>query len=98
MQVNIRFIKKISIYMEIELDSTKANHHLDNYTMLTVIGKGGYAKVVLVKKNDNGEIYAMKILKKKFIGNFFNSRVKEINRTYHHRKKRFGFNLTSFHM
>jgi hypothetical protein len=38
--------------------------------MLTVIGKGGYAKVVLVKKNDNDQIFAMKILKKKFIGLF----------------------------
>jgi len=55
--------------MEIELDSTKGHLLLDNYTMLTVIGKGGYAKVVLVKKNDDGQIYAMKILKKKFIGN-----------------------------
>ena len=56
--------------MEIELDS-KTGHYLDNFTMLTVIGKGGYAKVVLVKKNDDGEIYAMKILKKKFIGREF---------------------------
>jgi serine/threonine protein kinase len=33
-----------------------------------VIGKGSYGKVVLVKKIDSGEIFAMKILKKKYIG------------------------------
>lgn len=50
---------------------------LDNFVLLTVIGKGSYAKVVLVKKKvitntinhlqDTKEIYAMKILKKKNI-------------------------------
>jgi serine/threonine protein kinase len=32
--------------------------------MLSVIGKGSYGKVLLVKKNDSGELYAMKVLKK----------------------------------
>ncbi|CAD8132805.1 unnamed protein product [Paramecium octaurelia] len=40
---------------------------IDHFTLLKVIGKGSYAKVILVKKNDNKEIYAMKILKKKNI-------------------------------
>lgn len=36
--------------------------------MLSVIGKGSYAKVVLVKrKEDDSKVYAMKILKKKYI-------------------------------
>jgi len=38
--------------------------------MITVLGKGGYAKVVLVRKNDDGTVHALKILKKKFIGIF----------------------------
>ncbi len=32
--------------------------------MLSVIGKGSYGKVLLVKKSDSGELYAMKVLKK----------------------------------
>jgi protein-serine/threonine kinase len=32
---------------------------------LKVIGKGSYGKVLLVQKNENKEIYAMKVLKKK---------------------------------
>jgi len=33
--------------------------------MLTVIGKGTFAKVILVKKKDDGKIFAIKVLKKK---------------------------------
>lgn len=42
---------------------------LDKFNMLSVIGKGSYAKVVLVKKKgeDSEKVYAMKILKKKYI-------------------------------
>lgn len=40
---------------------------LDHFLLKTVIGRGSYAKVVLVKKKDSGEIFAMKILKKKNI-------------------------------
>jgi len=38
---------------------------LDSFLMLTVIGLGSYAKVILVKKKENGKIYALKVLKKK---------------------------------
>jgi serine/threonine protein kinase len=32
--------------------------------MITVIGKGSYGKVLLVRKKDNGQLYAQKVLKK----------------------------------
>ena len=40
---------------------------MDDFTLLTVIGKGSYAKVVLVKKKTTEKVDAMKILKKKHI-------------------------------
>jgi protein-serine/threonine kinase len=39
----------------------------DEFSMLKVIGTGSYGKVLLVKKKDCGKLYAMKVLKKKFI-------------------------------
>ena len=32
--------------------------------MISVIGKGSYGKVMLVKKRDTGQLYALKVLKK----------------------------------
>lgn len=32
--------------------------------MISVIGKGSYGKVMLVKKRDSGQLYALKVLKK----------------------------------
>ena len=33
--------------------------------MISLLGKGSYANVILAKKNDNQQIYAIKMLKKK---------------------------------
>ena len=38
---------------------------IEDFTLITVLGKGSYAKVVLVRKKDNNKIYAMKVIKKK---------------------------------
>lgn len=38
---------------------------IDDFTTLKVIGKGSYGEVLLVSKNDDNKVYAMKILKKK---------------------------------
>jgi serine/threonine protein kinase len=44
---------------------TNSKISIDDFSILTVIGKGSYGKVLLVKKNDDQKIYAMKVLKKK---------------------------------
>ena len=40
---------------------------LDDFFMISVLGKGSYAKVILVKKRETDEIFAMKVLKKSHI-------------------------------
>lgn len=37
---------------------------IDDFTLLSVLGKGSYAKVILVRKKDNQQVYALKVLKK----------------------------------
>ena len=46
------------------LSKEKEKVNLNSFLLLSVIGKGSYAKVVLVRKKDTNEIYALKILKK----------------------------------
>jgi serum/glucocorticoid-regulated kinase 2 len=46
---------------------SKRNVNLDSFVTISVIGKGSYAKVLLVRKKDDDQIYAMKILKKKTV-------------------------------
>jgi serum/glucocorticoid-regulated kinase 2 len=40
---------------------------VDNFSLLSVIGKGTYAKVLLVRSKKDKQVYAMKVLKKKYI-------------------------------
>lgn len=40
---------------------------IDDYKAISVIGKGTYAKVLLVRSLLDKQIYAMKVLKKKYI-------------------------------
>lgn len=47
--------------------SSKEVVNLNSFHLLSVIGKGSYAKVVLVKKIDTGELFALKALKKEYI-------------------------------
>ena len=47
------------------MDSASLN--ISNFSLISVIGKGSYAKVLLVRKKDNEKYYAMKALKKKYI-------------------------------
>lgn len=43
------------------------NLTLNDFLLLSVIGKGSYAKVLLVKKKDTGEVLALKVLKKEVV-------------------------------
>lgn len=43
------------------------SHTVDDYTPISVIGKGTYAKVLLVRNKLDKQVYAMKVLKKKYI-------------------------------
>ena len=40
---------------------------MEDFTVLKVIGKGSFGKVMMVRKNDTGAIYAIKILKKEYL-------------------------------
>jgi len=40
---------------------------IENYKAISVIGKGTYAKVLLVRSIQDKQVYAMKVLKKKYI-------------------------------
>lgn len=56
-------------YEEIIKKSQKCTGKIskDDFSMIKVIGTGTYGKVLLVKKKDNSKLYAMKVLKKKYI-------------------------------
>lgn len=58
----INFIKNL-IMEEENIDRNK-NITKDSFNTVSVIGKGSYAKVILVKKKDTGQYFAMKVLKK----------------------------------
>jgi len=45
-------------------DDKKIHVSIDSFELLKVIGKGSFSNVVLVRKKDEGKIYAMKILNK----------------------------------
>lgn len=43
------------------------NPCLKDFVIISVIGKGTYAKVLLVRHSTDNQLYALKILKKKYI-------------------------------
>jgi serine/threonine protein kinase len=40
---------------------------IDDFIMLSQIGKGTYAKVLLVRNKNDNKLYALKVLKKRYI-------------------------------
>lgn len=52
---------------EVQGDGVIKKLCVEDFIQLKLIGRGGFGRVLLVKKKDNGQTYAMKILKKQFI-------------------------------
>ena len=47
--------------------ASKSKYSVDDFTVLKVLGKGAFGKVMLVKANDSGTVYAMKALSKQVL-------------------------------
>lgn len=61
-------VNDVNMQIESELSSVVKDFHklkVDDFTIIKVIGRGSYGKVLLVKKKGSEEVLAMKILKKK---------------------------------
>lgn len=52
---------------DIEIPAEMPKVGLDDFDLLKVLGKGGFGKVMLVRKKNTTEIYAMKVLKKEAV-------------------------------
>ena len=53
--------------VDIELPKELPKVGLDDFDLLKVLGKGGFGKVMLVRKKGTEDIYAMKVLKKEAV-------------------------------
>ena len=64
---------RISIQSQLDVRSSREsfdatiNISLNDFKIIKILGKGAFGKVYLVKKINNGKVYAMKILDKKYI-------------------------------
>ncbi|KAI8809436.1 kinase-like domain-containing protein [Cladochytrium replicatum] len=54
----------VAVNVAVETAPTPRKVGVDDFQMLSVIGKGAYGKVFLVRKRDKNRVYAMKVLKK----------------------------------
>jgi len=50
-----------------QLNSKSEKVSVNDFDLLTLVGKGSFGKVMQVRKKDTGKIYAMKVLDKKHI-------------------------------
>jgi len=47
--------------------SKRPKVNLESFDLLSVLGRGAFGKVMMVRKKDTGKIYAMKVLKKHYV-------------------------------
>lgn len=46
---------------------SQAQQNIDDFVLLTMIGKGSFGKIILVREIKTEKVYAMKVLKKKLL-------------------------------
>ena len=51
----------------IEAGEDASNVTIHDFELLKVIGKGGYSTVFMARKKDSGNMYAIKVMDKKFL-------------------------------
>uniref|UniRef100_A0A7S2S4V0 non-specific serine/threonine protein kinase n=1 Tax=Mucochytrium quahogii TaxID=96639 RepID=A0A7S2S4V0_9STRA len=56
--------KQSKLMSQVAENSAKKKVCLDDFVLMTVVGKGSFGKVIQVKKKDTGKVFAMKVLKK----------------------------------
>ena len=64
-QANSEAMKQEYINLVVERQKSEGGSvNKNDFEMISIIGKGSYGKVSLVKKRDTGQLYALKVLKK----------------------------------
>jgi serine/threonine protein kinase len=63
----VGIIKDFTILTPILSQSISENLDLHWFQPISLIGKGGFSEVFLVRKRDTGQLYAMKVMKKNHI-------------------------------
>ncbi len=58
------FASKLKGAQILELARKKKEISQNDFEQIKVIGRGGFSRVILVRKKDTGRLYAMKIMKK----------------------------------
>mmetsp|Transcript_27644 Transcript_27644/g.49905 ORF Transcript_27644/g.49905 Transcript_27644/m.49905 type:complete len:586 (-) Transcript_27644:889-2646(-) len=62
--IHIKDREEITVVMRQDMPAVLCK---EQYDPIKVIGKGGFSRVLLVRRKDSGQLYAMKVIKKHFI-------------------------------
>jgi protein-serine/threonine kinase len=69
-----KFFKENALKESQYLRLRRTRTSIDDFTLLALLGKGGYGEVYLSRMNDTGEIVALKRMKKSRFTNFNQAR------------------------